>query len=209
MHKADATGRSGNGRTGHGHSPVRRCIVSGAHGTAEDMLRFVVSPAGDVVPDIAETLPGRGLWVTASRDAIDAAVQKRRFARAARRAVLVDAALADRVEALLSARCVEMIGLARRGGGAIAGFEKVHAAARAGRAALLLFAADAAADGRGKIERASGGVPVVDVLDRRELGKAYGRDEVVHGAVMSGRLAQRLRREATRLAGMRRRPNEG
>lgn len=173
-------------------------------------MRFVVAPTGEVVPDLAETLPGRGLWVMATRDALEAVVEKRGFARAARRAVLVDASLADKVEALLATRCVELIGLARRGGGAVAGFEKVRAAVRAGRAGLLLFAADAAADGRGRIEGIDDRLPVIDILDRRELGKAFGRDEAVHGAIMPGRLAQRLEAEAARLAGIRRgRPNEG
>lgn len=187
---------------------MRRCIVTGVQGPAERMLRFVVSPDGEVVPDLAAALPGRGLWTAADRAAVETAVAKRSFARAARRAVVADVALADRVETLLAARCVEMIGLARRGGGAVAGFEKVRAAARAGRVGVVLFAADAAADGRGRIERAVDGVPVIDVLTRNELGKAFGRDEAVHSAVMSGRLARRLELEAMRLAGVRRRPAE-
>jgi len=209
LRKTDTAESHDRTRDGRGCAVrVRRCIVTGVQGPVEAMLRFVVSPAGGVVPDLAETLPGRGLWVTATHDAVETAVQKRSFARAARRALVVDAALADRVEALLSVRCIEMIGLARRGGGAETGFEKVRAAVRAGRAGLLLFAADAAADGRGRIERLDDGIPVIDVLDRRELGKAFGRDEAVHGVVMSGRLAQRLQMEAARLAGMRRRSAE-
>lgn len=211
LRETDAVRPSGQDRMGgrrESGSRVRRCIVTGVQGPTEGMLRFVVSPDGDVVPDLAAALPGRGLWVTADRDTVESAVGKRHFARAARRAVVADAALADRVEALLVARCVELLGLARRGGGAVAGFEKVRAAARAGRVGVALFAADAAADGRGRIERLVDGIPVIDVLTRHELGKAFGRDEAVHGAVMSGRLAHRLQMEAMRLAGMRRRPAE-
>lgn len=192
----------------NGAPHARRCIATGAVAPVQGMLRFVVSPDGEIVPDLAGNLPGRGLWVTAARDALDTALRKRLFARAARRAVAADSALADRVEALLSARCIEMIGLARRGGGAVAGFDKVRAAVRAGRVGLLLFAADAAADGRGRVERLGTGLPVVDVLSRCELGKAFGRDEAVHVAVMSGPLAHRLRLDAARLAGLRGRPAE-
>jgi len=213
LRRTDMATRSGDDPTGDARRSAarsRRCIATGDCGPTAGMLRFVVSPAGEVVPDLAETLPGRGLWVTATREALETAVQKRGFARAARRAVLVDAALAEKVEALLATRCIEFIGLARRGGAAVAGFEKVRAAVRAGRVGVLLFAANAAADGRGRIEGIGDRLPVIDILDRRELGKAFGRDEAVHGAVMPGRLAQRLELEAARLAGIRRgRPNEG
>ncbi len=98
-------------------------------------------------------LPGRGLWLTPRRDIVDSAVAKRLFARAARRPVVVPAGLADRVEALLARRCVDLIGLARRAGQAVAGFAKVEAALDKGEAAVLVEAADGAA-GRARQARA-------------------------------------------------------
>jgi len=202
----DRDGKAGAGAPGAG---ARRCIATGDQTPVEVLVRFVVSPSGEIVPDLARSLPGRGIWVSARRDAIETAVGRRLFARAARQAVVVDPALADRVEALLAARCIEIIGLARRGGGAVTGFEKVRAAVRAGRAGVLLFANDAAEDGRARIEKLGGGAYVIDVLGRRELGQAFGRDEAVHGAVNNGRLAHQLKLEAARLSGLRRRSNEG
>ena len=116
----------------------RRCIVTGEIGERSRLLRFVVGPQGELVPDVAARLPGRGLWLTPRRDIVERAVAKRLFARAARRPVTVPVGLADRIEALLAQRCIDAIGLARRAGLAVAGFERVADAARAGRAALLL-----------------------------------------------------------------------
>lgn len=192
------------------HSPLRRCIATGAVGTKEGMVRFVVGPDGTVVPDVAETLPGRGLWLTADPTLVEKAVAKGLFAKAARRAVRVPPELLPMVARLLRRRCLDLIGLARRGGGALAGFEKVQAALRtglvgnAGRPGIWLEARDGAADGRGKLAgfAARLGVPMVVVFDRRELGEALGRDEAVHAVLAAGPLAERLRREVVRLAAL-------
>lgn len=169
-----------------------------------ELLRFVVGPDGRVVPDVAGRLPGRGLWLAARRDIVATAVAKRLFARAARAPVGVEADLADRVEALLAQRCCEVLGLARRAGQAVAGFEKVRQALGRREAALLVAAADGAADGRGKLAALAPGLPVVDPLTSAELGAAFGREQVVHAALKPGRLAETLRVEAARLAGFRR-----
>jgi predicted RNA-binding protein YlxR (DUF448 family)/ribosomal protein L30E len=172
-----------------------------------ELVRFVVGPGGAVVPDLAGRLPGRGLWCAAERDIVAAAVARRAFARAARAPVTASENLHDRVEALLVERCCELIGLARRAGEAVAGFEKVHEALARGRAGLVLAAADGAPGGREKLERAAAGLPVVAVLTAAELGLAFGRDHVVHGAVARGRLAEALAVDTGRLAGFRRRRN--
>jgi predicted RNA-binding protein YlxR (DUF448 family) len=184
--------------------PQRRCLVTGEVRPKDALVRFVVSPDGAVVPDVARRLPGRGLWLTARRDIVAAAAAKRVFARAARRSVTVSADLPDAVERLLARRCSELIGLARRAGEAVAGFEKVREELRAGRAGLLLEASDGADGGRGKLLRlARGSTAVVDLLTAAELGAAFGRDHAVHGALARGRLAERLLAEAERLKGFR------
>src|SRR5258708_22328587 len=93
---------------------MRRCIVTGAVRPKPELVRFVVGPDGMVVPDVAARLPGRGLWLTARRDIVDAAVGKRLFGRAARAPVTVAGDLGERVEALLRQRCADLIRLARR-----------------------------------------------------------------------------------------------
>lgn len=183
--------------------PVRRCIVTGTRKSPAEMLRFVVSPTGEVVPDIEATLPGRGIWLSASRDVVNTAVTKRGFAKAARARVTTPEDLADRVEALLLRRCLELLGMARRAGQALAGYDKVRAELQGRRGALLLEARDGAAGGRGKVRALAPSLPVVEMFDSTELGPALGREAAVHVVVGRGRLADRLLREATRLAGFR------
>ncbi len=141
--------------------------------------------------------------MTARRDIVAAAVTRRLFARAARQPVAVDDDLADRVEALLAQRCLDHIGLARRAGQVVMGFAKVRDALAAGRAAVLVAAADGAADGRGKLRALAPGLPLVDRLTSDELGAAFAREHVVHAALAPGRLAEALVAEAARLGGFR------
>lgn len=184
-------------------APERRCIVTRASGPRDGLIRFVISPEDEVVPDLAERLPGRGLWLTAQGDIVRRACAENSFAKAARRRVTVPADLPDRVAALLDQRCLDLIGLARRSGDAVAGFEKVRAAAGGGNVALLIAATDGADDGRGKLERALPGAELLALWTAAQLGAPFGRDRVVHAAVLAGGLADRLAREAARLRGLR------
>ncbi|EWY42379.1 50S ribosomal protein L7 [Skermanella stibiiresistens SB22] len=185
-------------------SPLRRCIVTGAVADREGMIRFAVAPDGSVVPDLEGTLPGRGLWVTADRDILATAVSKNRFAKSARRKTKADPGLVALVEKLLKRRCLDMIGLGRRGGVAIAGFEKVRESLRNGKAGALLAASDGSEDGRGKLRGLAGDAPIVDLFDAAELGHAFGRDHVVHAMLAPGRMAARFLLECRRYAALRR-----
>jgi hypothetical protein len=167
------------------------------------MIRFVVGPDGDAVPDLTRQLPGRGMWVMAEREAVEKAVRAKAFSRAARRPVAAADGLTDRLETLLARRCGEILGLARRAGRVVAGFEKVQAFLRSGEAGCLVAAADAAADGKRKLRGLAGTLPVVEVLTVAELGLALGRENVVHAAVARGRLCRSFMAEADRLAGFR------
>ncbi len=182
--------------------PHRRCAVTGEIRPKDELLRFVVAPDGTVVADIAGRLPGRGIWLCARRDVVNTAVAKRTFARAARRPAIAPADLADRIEVLLIRRCLEAIGLARRAGRAVCGFEKVRAEFKAHRSALLVEARDGGTDGD-RMRALATGVPVVQVLDAAELGPVFGRDRAVHVAMAPGRLAAMLWRDARLLAGIR------
>jgi len=183
--------------------PERRCIASGASGPTDRMIRFVLSPEGEAVPDLAGRLPGRGVWLTAERALVERAVKKRLFSRGFRAQARVPADLADRLEALLAARLVELIGLARKAGQAVAGFEKVRARLREHRVGALVEASDGAADGRGKLARLAGEAPVIAVLTSGELGLAFGRDFAIHAALDRGGFAERAFAEALRLEGLR------
>jgi uncharacterized protein len=182
---------------------TRRCLASGAVRPKAELIRFVVGPDRQLVPDIAERLPGRGLWLTAQRDIVATAVAKRLFARAARGPVTVEDGLVDHIEALLARRAVEFLGLARRAGEAVAGFVKVQALLRAGKAAVLLAARDGAADGRRKLAALASGLPLVECLTGAELGAAWGRDDLVHAALARGRLVAPFLVTVGRLEGFR------
>jgi hypothetical protein len=183
--------------------PQRRCIVTGDIRERASLLRFVVSPGGEIVPDVAARLPGRGLWLTPRRDIVERAVTKRLFARAARQSVSLPAGLSDRIEALLAQRCGDAVGFARRAGLAVGGFQKVREAILSGKVGLLFDAIDAADDGRRKIGALGRGLPFAAVLTAVELGAAFGRERIVHAALGPGPLSSRLIADAERLAGFR------
>ncbi len=134
---------------------------------------------------------------------MEKAVAKRAFARAARRPVVAPAQLADRCEALLARRCCDGLGLARRAGLAVAGYERVNEAVRRGNAALLLFARDGAEAGRRRMAAGAADLVSAGVLDAEELSGVFGRERVAFVAVGPGPLCSRLQVELQRLAGFR------
>lgn len=179
----------------------RRCIVARAAGERTRMVRFVLAPDGTVVADVDERLPGRGLWVAARRAVLSEAVRRNQFAKAAGAAARPPADLVERVEAALRRRCLDLLGLARRAGLVSAGFDQVEAALRQGGVGLLLIARDAASQAA-KLRGLAGPVPVFCSLERSELGRALGRDELVYVAVATGGLTSHLERELVRLDGL-------
>jgi hypothetical protein len=183
--------------------PLRRCIATGDSLAKDRLIRFVVAPDGIVVPDLDHKLPGRGLYVLAERAAIDLAVKKKAFARAARRPVTVPDDLAERLAGLLATRCRHLLGLARRAGQAVAGYDRVEEWLKDDRAKLLLQACDGAAGGRAKLAAKARDIPEVAVLTAAELAEPFGRDHIIHVALARGGLAQRLQTDLARLKGLR------
>ncbi len=186
-----------------GDDPERRCIVTGDVQPKAGLVRFVVSPEGQVFPDLAGKLPGRGIWVTADRDLIDKAVKKGLFSRAAKKPVQAPANLSEQVERGQAKRVVEYISLARKAGYAVAGFEKVKGWLADGKAKVLLQASDGSERGKGKLWTPEGG-RWFGCLTASELGLAFGRDSVIHGALAAGGLSRRVVEEAAKLTGLRR-----
>ena len=182
---------------------MRRCIATGTVGDRSRLLRFVVDPSGELVPDVASRLPGRGLWLTPRREILESAIARRLFARSARRPVAIPPGLADRVENMLVQRCCDLIGLARRAGLAVAGVEKVCEAVRAEKAGLLVLALDGAEGGRRKMRSLGRDLPAVMVLTAAEMGTIFGRDHVVNIAIGSGTLSGRVIATAEKIAGFR------
>ncbi len=186
-----------------GDISLRKCIVSGQARPRDEMIRFVAGPLGELVPDLDESLPGRGIWLSAARDMLNTALDKDLFARAARRKVKIPADLADMLEGLMVRRGLSFLGLARRAGGVVAGYEKTAAWLGEGKTGVLLQALDGAPGGRAKVRALAGRLPVVDAFTAQELGHALGRDNAVHVMVAGGPLAESLIREAGRLMAFR------
>jgi predicted RNA-binding protein YlxR (DUF448 family) len=189
----------------------RRDLVSGEVMPEERLVRFVAGPDGVVVPDLARKLPGRGLWVAATREAVASAVQKGGFSRAAKARLSVPADLPDQVENLLKIRLLSGLGLARRAGDLILGFEKTAQAIEQGKTAWMVEAADGAHDGRRKLlqsvrRAADAGRPaprLLGVFSSEELGLALGLGNVIHLAFLAGRGADRWTMDVERLSGFR------
>jgi predicted RNA-binding protein YlxR (DUF448 family) len=189
-------------------SRERRCLVTGEVLPEARLLRFVAAPDGRVVPDVEAKLPGRGMWVRAERSAIAQAAKRQLFARAAKAAVRAEAGLAELAETRLVERMLAHLGLARRAGELVLGFDSVERALRGeDPPPLIIEASDAAADGRRKLQGAAlsrGHVPfVIGALTNAELSLALGKANVVHAALKPGRIAERLIFEAARLSGFR------
>ncbi len=182
----------------------RRCIATGRVGPKAGMVRFVIDPAGAVLPDVTERLPGRGLWLTASSTALAQAIRKNRFAYAARRKVTVPEGLGDTLDRLLSDQALGLIGLAQGAGQLTVGFDRVSERLRAGPVGAVIEARDGAGAGRARLRALAPSAPVVGVFDAAELAGALGRDSVVvHGALEATPLTARIVAAADRLAGFR------
>jgi len=191
-----------------GRARERRDIVSGEIMPDSRLIRFVADPDGNVVPDAGAKLPGRGLWVEASRDAVSKAVEKKLFSRAAKAQVTAGADLPARAEKALVTRMLGDLGIARRSGALVLGFDNVLRALQGAKPPKVLIEAfDGAADGKRKLYAAAHRLElkcvVIESLTSAELGLALGRENVIHAAVQPGGLAERLTFDAERLSGFR------
>jgi len=182
--------------------PLRRCIVTRERDYRNRMIRFVVGPDKQIVPDLAARLPGRGIWLSARRDVLDTARARNAFARAARAPVSVPPGLTQLVQDGLARRVTEQLGLARRAGQAVCGFQRAREWLVSGRAGLVVQASDGSPEERARFTSGAKDVPVAAPLTAEALGAVFGRDHVVHVVVAPGRLAEAIKIEADRLAGI-------
>ncbi len=185
--------------------PERRCIVTGEVQPKSGLIRFVVGPDGELVPDLLEKLPGRGMWVSADRATLEAAVKKNPFSRAARQKVTIPEGMVERIEEGLLRRVTDLLALSRKGGTAVAGYEKVKSWLLQDHARVLLQASDGSERGKSKLRPPSGDNTLIECLTANELGLAFGRENVIHGALAGGGLTVRVVEEASKLRGLRER----
>jgi predicted RNA-binding protein YlxR (DUF448 family) len=210
-----------------GSTPERTCAVTRAKLAPADLLRFVRAPDGTITPDLANRLPGRGVWVGLDRSTVEQAARRNAFARSLKRDVIVPEDLAGLVERLIRTRCTQALALANKAGLVVAGFAKVEAQIGAGTVAVLLHAADGSRDGAAKLDgklRARAHLEALgEEIDARErtapstarqhnpsakiitdltideLSLALGRENVVHAAVINGGAARYFLTEIQRL----------
>ena len=179
---------------------VRMCAVTRAVRPIDELIRFVVAPSGEVIPDLKRKLPGRGLWVSASRQAVAEAVRRNQFGKGFKRDVRVAATLAADTENLLERSAIEALAMAAKAGQVVSGFSKVEGALEQRQAKIhvdaLIHASDGAADGIRKLDamvRQNAGngdesreFPVVTALTSEQLDLALGRSNVIHAALLAG-----------------------
>ena len=189
-----------NGPRTEKSTTVRMCAVSREVRPIDELIRFVVAPAGEVIPDLKRKLPGRGLWVSASRQTVAEAVRRHQFSKGFKRDVRVAANLAAETEVLLTRSAVDALAMAAKAGQVIFGFSKVEDAltGRKGRSPVqaLIHASDGAADGIRKLDALalqngsnrdeSLPIPIVTALTSTELDLALGRANVIHAALLAG-----------------------
>lgn len=189
-----------NGPRTNRSATVRMCAVTRVVRPIDELIRFVVAPQGEVIPDLKRKLPGRGLWVSASRQAVAEAVRRNQFSKGFKREVRAAATLAADTEALLVRSVSEALAMAAKAGQVVSGFSKVEGALKPGQAqnsvSVLIHASDGAADGSRKLDaivRQNAGIgdespelPVVTALTSEQLDLALGRSNVIHAAVLAG-----------------------
>jgi predicted RNA-binding protein YlxR (DUF448 family) len=185
----------------------RRDLVSGEIMPEHRLIRFVAGPEGAVVPDLARKLPGRGMWVAATREAVETAAKRGGFSRSAKTPLKAPPDLADIVERLLFRRLLDGLGLARRAGGLTFGFEKAAKAIASGRVAWMVEASDGSAEGRRKLLQAAHRLEkpprLIGVFTSGDLGLALGLENVIHLVLLAGRGADRWTQDVERLSGFR------
>jgi predicted RNA-binding protein YlxR (DUF448 family) len=173
----------------------RLCVATRTVQPIADLIRFVVGPDGEAIPDIKCRLPGRGVWVTATQDALADAIARKALARGFKRDVRLPPDLAARTERLLFQAAVDALAMAGKSGLVAAGFAKAATALENGRAIVLIHAVEAASDGIRKLDalaRRQGGrqgaetLPVIEFLTSAQLDLALGRSNVIHAALLAG-----------------------
>ena len=195
-----------HGTQGEVEDTVRRCALTRERLPKQDLIRFVLAPTGEIVPDLKERLPGRGIWVTAARDKVAEAASRNVFARALKTQVTVPADLALRVDRLIVESALGALALANKAGKVVFGTAKVEEAIARGRTAALIHASDAAEDGCRKLDgrfragaKTGAAHPPVRLFTADELGLASGRTNVIHAAVIQGGAAAKFLNGASRV----------
>ena len=187
----------------------RNCIVTGESQERKELIRFVLDPLGQVVPDLAQKLPGKGMWVKACHKTISTSVERKIFEKYSRRKVLIPETFLKQIEATLVDRAMSGLGLARRAGLVFSGYAKIDTALRQRKVLIRIEAKDGALDGRQKLDRINPNIIVLDSAYGSELARVFDDRNIVHLAVSvnndpgSDGLVSRLKKDFNRLESFR------
>jgi len=173
----------------------RLCVLTRAVRPIGELIRFVIGPDGSVVPDLKRRLPGRGVWVTATRTAVDEAVKRNAFARSLKREARAAADLGATLDRQLMNAALDALAMVHKAGRVAIGFAKTETALSDKPVVAVLAASDGSADGARKIAAAAarrqtdentGEIPVIGGFTSAQLDLALGRSNVVHAALLAG-----------------------
>ena len=179
--------------------PKRKCLVTGTTVEKKDLIRFVVDPENRLIADINQNLPGKGYWVKADRDIILKAINKNILYKATKKEIKIEKNVLDRIEMQITKNIVNQISLCRKAGAAIFGFDKIKASLKSNNIGLLIQAVDGS--DREKKRMLSQFIPKIidDCLTGADLGKAFGREKVIHCAILRGGFVENINFHANRL----------
>ena len=188
----------------------RMCAVTRAPKPIDGLIRFVEGPAGDIVPDLRNKLPGRGVWITAGQTSIAEACRTKAFQRSLKHPVAVSEGLPEQIDALLLKQALDALSFVNKAGALVLGFDRVTEAVESGQAVALLHASDASADGVRKLtnsaraaahaamELAETGKNII-CFSNEQLSLALGRPNVVHAALLDGPASRNFIEQTGRL----------
>jgi predicted RNA-binding protein YlxR (DUF448 family) len=193
----------------------RFCAATHQVKPVEEMIRFVVAPDGAAVPDLKRRLPGRGIWITATRQALGTAIARKAFSRGFKRDVRVAPDLVEVTERLIERAALDALAICHKAGKVAIGFAKAEAALGHPRLAALIQASDAAPDGVRKLlatlrhREDAAQIPVINAFTSAQLDLALGRSNVVHAALLAGSESDKFLARSARLDCFRAAPTLG
>ncbi|WP_455475978.1 RNA-binding protein [Bartonella sp. B17] len=176
----------------------RTCIVTRKNASAKTLIRFVIGPNNQIVPDLKSNLPGRGVWVSAHHSIIEKAIKQKAFSKSLKTDVEVASNLAHIVDALLLNAALGSLSMMRKAGAVVTGATKVDAAIRSGQVILVLHAKEATEDGKRKISQAihaiqqqmSWNIETISLFTNNEMKVAFGTNPVMHVALLNIKAAE-------------------
>ena len=181
------------------HSSIRKCLVTGINTDKKHLIRFVIDPKKNLIADIEQTLPGRGYWVQAEREIILKALKNKVFFKAISDKITIQLNLLDIIEKQIKQKLINQISLSRKAGKAIFGFDKIKSILASKTINLLIQANDGSIKEKKRIVVKSIPQIIDNCLSGSELGKIFGKDWVVHCAILDAKISEKMIFNANRL----------